>query len=80
MSLIEPLIPTVIGMTNTILVPVNSPAFDSYLHEGWREVYVDGLWATLRRDQDRRRPSGRSQFDREVLVEKRKTESTDDVA
>jgi len=47
----------VIPMSYTIRVPLNSPAFQSYVHEGWYQLHVDGLWATLRRDQGRRNPA-----------------------
>ena len=44
-------------MSDIIRVPLNSPAFTSYLHEGWRQTHVDGLWATLRHDKDYNVPS-----------------------
>jgi len=44
--------PKVIAMSNTIRVPLNSPAFHSYVHEGWRLIHITGLWATLRYDED----------------------------
>lgn len=43
--------PKVIPMSNTIRVPMNSPAFHSYVHEGWRLIHITGLWATLRYDE-----------------------------
>lgn len=42
--------PKVMVMSNTIRVPLNSPAFHSYIHEGWQLIHITGLWATLRYD------------------------------
>ena len=34
-------------MSYRIQVPIHSPAYDSYLGDGWRQVRVDGRWAVL---------------------------------
>ena len=73
-------IPKVLAMTNIIHVPFDSPAFESYLHEGWRQMHVDGLWATLRRDQDHRKARDPSQLDRGVSTENPQIVSTEDAA
>jgi hypothetical protein len=44
-------------MSYTVRVPFGSPAFQSYVHDGWRQLHVDGLWATLRYDQDEKEPA-----------------------
>ena len=31
----------------TICVPINSPAWVHYVQEGWVELRVEGMWATL---------------------------------
>lgn len=30
-----------------IRVPLNSPACESYLRDGWTQTHIDGQWATL---------------------------------
>ena len=30
-----------------IRVPLNSPACESYLRDGWVKTHIDGQWATL---------------------------------
>ena len=34
-------------MAYRIQVPLNSPAYDSYVRDGWQETSVEGQWATL---------------------------------
>jgi hypothetical protein len=46
-----------ITMSKLIQVPFTSPAFESYVNDGWRQVSVSGLWATLRYEPDRRKAS-----------------------
>lgn len=44
-------------MAKLIHIPVTSPAFESYIEDGWRQISLTGLWATLRYEADRRTPS-----------------------
>ena len=30
-----------------IRVPLNSPACESYIRDGWTQTHIDGQWATL---------------------------------
>lgn len=61
-------------MSNSIRVPLNSPAFESYVHEGWRQVHVDGLWATLRYDQDRKNSARSAGLNQGGAAENRQTQ------
>jgi hypothetical protein len=38
-------------MPYRIQVPLNSPALDSYLNDGWRQARVEGQWAVLQMDE-----------------------------
>ena len=33
-----------------IRVPLNSPACESYIRDGWTQTHIDGQWATLQMD------------------------------
>ena len=38
-------------MAYRIQVPLNSPALNSYLNDGWRQSSVEGQWAVLQMDE-----------------------------
>jgi hypothetical protein len=38
-------------MPYRIQVPLNSPALDSYLNDGWRQSSTEGQWAVLQMDE-----------------------------
>jgi hypothetical protein len=38
-------------MAYRIEVPLNSPALDSYLRDGWRQARTEGQWAVLQMDE-----------------------------
>lgn len=38
-------------MPYRIQVPLNSPALDSYLRDGWRQARTEGQWAVLQMDE-----------------------------
>lgn len=38
-------------MPYRIQVPLNSPALDSYLRDGWQQARVEGQWAVLQMDE-----------------------------
>ena len=38
-------------MPYRIQVPLNSPALDSYLRDGWHQIHVEGLWAVLQMEE-----------------------------
>jgi hypothetical protein len=41
----------VFAMPYRIQVPLNSPALDSYLNDGWRQARTEGQWAVLQMDE-----------------------------
>jgi hypothetical protein len=41
----------VLVMPYRIQVPLNSPALDSYLNDGWRQARTEGQWAVLQMDE-----------------------------
>jgi hypothetical protein len=38
-------------MSYRILVPLNSPALDTYLRDGWHQARTEGQWAVLQMDE-----------------------------
>ncbi len=38
-------------MPYRIQVPLNSPALDSYLRDGWHQTHVEGRWAVLQMEE-----------------------------
>ncbi len=38
-------------MSYRILVPINSPALDTYLRDGWHQARTEGQWAVLQMDE-----------------------------
>ena len=38
-------------MSYRILVPLNSPALDTYLRDGWHQSRTEGQWAVLQMDE-----------------------------
>lgn len=38
-------------MSYRILVPLNSPALDNYLRDGWHQARTEGQWAVLQMDE-----------------------------
>jgi hypothetical protein len=41
----------VFAMPYRIQVPLNSPALDSYLNDGWRQARTEGQWAVLQMEE-----------------------------
>lgn len=38
-------------MSYRILVPLHSPALDTYLRDGWHQARTEGTWAVLQMDE-----------------------------